>query len=393
MKLFILLTLSTLIAIFFTTSSGKTDISVSEKPISSSPGKDSIAAPTIELVFCLDATGSMKGLIHTAKEKIWDIVNVVAQSKPAPVIRLGMIFYRDLSDEFVTKVYPQTENLDSIYSELLLIEADGGGDEPESVNQAINEAVMQMKWTSGNNTYRTIFLVGDCPPHMNYKQDVKYLSSCKLAREKGIVINTIKLGSSCTSAIEHFRTIAKETNGDYMQLEQNADDVVIETPYDDSISYYSNKLDASKIYYGDKQMQTSMITNQQQALRLYKHSSKNAIASRGKFSTNKSGEKNFYGTNELVQEIITNKIKLENIKEEELPENMVKMTKEERINYIEKLKIERVDNLENLKRLTTLREGYISDKMKEKRGKSSFSAKIFEVIKKQATSKGVQFVD
>jgi hypothetical protein len=61
-------------------------------------------APIMELVFCLDATGSMSGLIHTAKEKIWDIVTVMSQSSPTPDIRLGMVFYRDLKDDFVTKI-------------------------------------------------------------------------------------------------------------------------------------------------------------------------------------------------------------------------------------------------------------------------------------------------
>lgn len=59
----------------------------------------------IELVFCLDATGSMSGLIQTAKSKIWNIVGVLADGQNAPKIRLGMIFYRDQGDAFVTKKF------------------------------------------------------------------------------------------------------------------------------------------------------------------------------------------------------------------------------------------------------------------------------------------------
>jgi len=86
----------------------------------------------------------MGGLIHTAKEKIWDIVTVMSQSSPTPEIRLGMIFYRDLEDDFVAKIYPLTGDIDSVYSALLLIQAEGGGDSPESVSQALNESVTQM---------------------------------------------------------------------------------------------------------------------------------------------------------------------------------------------------------------------------------------------------------
>lgn len=361
-----------------TTTSSATTISNSDKP-------------GVELVFCLDATGSMSGLIHTAKEKIWDIVTVMTQAEPAPDIKLGMIFYRDLQDDFVTKVYPQTENIDSIYSELLLIEAAGGGDSPESVNQALNEAVSKMKWSSGKKVYRAIFLVGDCPPHMDYKQDIKYPVSCKTANEKGVVINTIKLGLQCQDAVAHFKAIADATNGEYMQLGQNADDVVIESPYDDSIRYYSYKIDASKIYYGSVEIQKSMNDKQKSALGLYNNSSDNAIASRARYNISKSGINNFYGKNELVQEIMANEVSLEDIKEDELPENMQKMNNKERKEYVANLKKQRKENLANLHRLSKLREEFIIIKKKENPEKDSFSAKIFEVIKKQAATKGVEF--
>jgi len=348
--------------------------------------------PSIELVFCLDATGSMSGLIHTAKEKIWDIVTVMTQAKPAPNIKLGMIFYRDLQDEFVTKVYPLTENIDSIYAELLLINAEGGGDSPESVNQAVNEAVTKMNWTKGKNVYRSIFLVGDCPPHMDYQQDVKYAASCKLANENGIVINTIKLGFQCQDAIVHFKAIAEKTNGKYLQLGQNADDVVIHTVYDDSIRYYSAKIDASKIYYGSAEEREIMNAKQDAALDLYETSSKNAIASRAKFNMSESGARNFYGKKELIIEIIEEEVSLDDIEVDELPEAMQKMNEIERAEYVEKLKKEREDNLADLLRLSKKREAFIANESKVNPKKDSFSEQVFEVVKSQAVKKGVVFV-
>lgn len=348
--------------------------------------------PTVELVFCLDATGSMSGLIHTAKEKIWDIVTVISQAEPSPNIKLGMIFYRDLTDDFVTKSYPLTENIDSIYAELLQINAAGGGDSPESVNQALNEAVAKMNWSGQKDVYRTVFLVGDCPPHMDYKQDIKYPVSCKLANKKGIVINTIKLGLQCPTAVTHFKAIANATNGEYMQLGQNAEDVVINTPYDDSIRYYSYKIDKSKIYYGSVKIQNSMNLKQKSALGLYKSSSGNAIASRAQYNMSKSGGKNFYGENELIQEIIANKIGLEDIKKEDLPKNMQRMNIPERKDYIANIKKQREENLSKLTHLSKLREGFIRIKEKENPEKNSFSVKVFEIIKKQAATKGIKFI-
>src|SRR5262245_19358098 len=67
-----------------------------------------IAAPTatkrVEVVFVLDTTGSMGGLIAAAKEKIWSIASTLAQAKQAPEIQMGLVAYRDRGDAYVTQV-------------------------------------------------------------------------------------------------------------------------------------------------------------------------------------------------------------------------------------------------------------------------------------------------
>ena len=69
-----------------------------------------------------------------------------------------------------------------------------GGDTPESVHQALYEAVEKITWSKAGNVYRVIFLVGDAPPHLDYQEDVRYQESCRMAARKGIVINTIQCG-------------------------------------------------------------------------------------------------------------------------------------------------------------------------------------------------------
>ncbi len=198
-----------------------------------------------EIVFCLDATGSMSGLIGTAKEKIWSIVTELVQDTSTNTqVKLGMVFYRDRGDRFVTKHIQLTEDIDSVYHELLMIQAEGGGDTPESVNQGLYEAITQNPWSTNRNVYKAIFVVGDCPPHMDYQDDVKYTESCVLAAEKGIVINTIKLGNTCKKAITHFKKMAECSNGNFLQLSQHAQDIVIATPFDDEIY----RLDIITIY-------------------------------------------------------------------------------------------------------------------------------------------------
>src|SRR5947209_4393129 len=126
--------------------------------------------PRVEVVFCLDTTGSMKGLIHAAKQKVWAICNQITTGKPTPHVKVGLVAYRDRGDAYVTKVFDLTDDLDGIYGHLMGFQAQGGGDFPESVNQALYDAVTQVKWSTDKKTLKMIFLVGDAPPHMDYKE-------------------------------------------------------------------------------------------------------------------------------------------------------------------------------------------------------------------------------
>src|SRR5438876_301741 len=101
----------------------------------------------IEVCFVLDTTGSMTGLIEGAKQKIWSIANEITSAKPTPDIRMCLIGYRDRGDEYVTKAFDLTNDIDSVYGHLQAFHAAGGGDTPESVNEALQEAVSNMSWS------------------------------------------------------------------------------------------------------------------------------------------------------------------------------------------------------------------------------------------------------
>jgi hypothetical protein len=81
---------------------------------------------TLEMVFVLDTTGSMGGLLDAAKEKIWSIVNDVMQKQSRPNVRVGLVAYRDKGDDYITQVTPITSDLDKAYSSLMDLEAGGG---------------------------------------------------------------------------------------------------------------------------------------------------------------------------------------------------------------------------------------------------------------------------
>jgi hypothetical protein len=364
--------------------------SKASRPTSVGAVADSQAvAPQIEIVFCLDATSSMGGLIQTAKEKIWDIVTSLTQASPAPEIKLGMVFYRDRGDAFVTKTYPLTKDIDGTYAELLRIQAEGGGDAPESVNQALHEAVTQMNWSRHQGVYQTIFLVGDCPPHMDYVHDHLYPATCSNAKESHIRINTLKLGSGCEDAIAHFKAIAEATGGEYLQLDQQATDVVIATPFDDSINVYSYRIDHSKIYYGTVSQQSEMMQRQSKSLAFYKEASVSSNSDRASFNMSGSGADNWYGSQELINDLNTGKVKLEAIEHSSLPIALQRLDKKDLQAEIEKTVAQRESDIANMKRLLLAREAFLQQAKKAAGKADSFSEKVFKIIQKQAATQGV----
>src|SRR4051812_39795424 len=99
------------------------------------------ARPTVEVAFVLDTTGSMGALIEGAKRKIWSIATAILDSNPDADIRMGLVAYRDIGDDYVTRTFDLTTDIQDLYAHLLETRARGGGDWPESVNEALDVAV------------------------------------------------------------------------------------------------------------------------------------------------------------------------------------------------------------------------------------------------------------
>lgn len=280
--------------------------------------------PRAEVVFVLDSTGSMSGLIEGAKQKIWSIANSIISQDPAPEIKIGLISYRDRGDEYVTQIMDLTDDIDAVYAKLQSFQAAGGGDSPESVNQALNEAVTKMSWSPAEqNVYRVIFLVGDCPPHMDYKDDVKYPETCKLAMEKFIIINTIQCGND-SSTTPIWQEIAKKSEGQFVQIAQTGGMMVIRTPYDDEIATLTRELSSTVIPYGSMETQAAVVGK----LRMAEKADVMLNASRAAYNVKSKGRA-VQGKGDLVQSLADDDMALEAVEEEYLPADMKGLSKEE----------------------------------------------------------------
>jgi len=347
--------------------------------------------PQIEVVFVLDTTGSMGDLIQAAKEKIWAIANTLTSTKPAPDIKMGLVGYRDRGDAYITKLTDLTDDLDAVYEDLMAFQAQGGGDAPESVNQALNEAVTRIKWSEDDEAYRVIFLVGDCPPHMDYKDDVKYPDTCKTAATAGIIVNTIQCGNHAPTQ-PVWTEIADRAEGRYFQVEQSGGAILASTPFDKDLAELSKDLEGTRLYYGDASVLADSEERKEVAEKIHAGATVSARARRAVYSASEPADR-LAGKHDLVKDVAEGKVKLAEVKEEELPEDLRKVPVEEREKFIAEQSEKHQKVQAKIKELAAKRQKHIEEQLRKSnlKGKQSLDFAIFECIKEQAGKKGIAY--
>jgi Mg-chelatase subunit ChlD len=340
--------------------------------------------PQVEVVFCLDTTGSMGGLLEGAKQKIWSIVNQIASGRPTPDIKVGLLAFRDRGDTYITKVFELTTDLDEVHKNLTGFKAEGGGDTPESVNQALNESVTKFKWNEDKDTLRIIFLVGDAPPHMDYADDVKYPETCKLASAKGIIINTVLCGND-GEAKKHWLEICSKAGGSFAQIAQDGGVKAIETPYDKDLAEINGKLLKTNVCYGmEKDRREGEVKNAAAA----------ALPGAGGVAADSAGYRakaSRLAANDLLDDLKEGKKKLDEVKPEELPEEMRKMTAEDRKAHVEKLQKDREELKKKVLELDKKRLEFINKKLAEDKAKDGFDNQILGTLRKQAEKVNIKY--
>jgi Mg-chelatase subunit ChlD len=348
------------------------------------------ARPKVEVVFVLDTTGSMSGLIDAAKENIWAIASSMAQAKPTPELRIGLVAFRDRGDEYVTRVVDLSPDLDSMYATLMDFRADGGGDTPESVNQALHEAVGRMSWSTQDDAYRVVFLVGDAPAHA-YPDDVDYPETIALAMKKGIVVNTILAGGDPTTESE-WKRIASLNQGRYFQVGQQGDAIAVATPFDAELASLSQDLDHTRMYYGDERALEGAARKEAAAEKLHAAGSVAARAKRAMYNASASGKDNLLGGQELVDAVSSGRVQLDAIAPAQLPEPLRSLDREAQAKAIQAAAEQRRTLDSKIADLSKQRQAFISSELaKREDAPASLDAQIFEAVKEQAGKKGLSY--
>ena len=337
---------------------------------------------TIEVAFVLDTTGSMSGLIEGAKHKIWTIANSIVTAEKGARVKFALVPYRDRGDAYVTKIFDLTDDIDKVYADLQSFKADGGGDGPESVNQALHDAVNSLAWSTSGDVRKFIFLVGDAPPHMDYSDDVKFPDTCQSAAKKGLIVNTIQCGNSGDTR-ETWQKIASLAEGSFVALEQSGGMKIVETPHDKEIADLGAKIAKTTIAYGDAPQQASVANKTAAAV-----AAPAAVAAdRATFNVN-TGNKAVQGRGDLVADVRENAVTLDEIPKDQLPPELRDLPRDQQLARLNDLARERDALSKQVHDLAQKRQAYIEEQNKKQTGKGdAFDAKVSEIVQTQMNRK------
>ena len=185
----------------------------------------------LDVLFLLDSTGSMADEIDRIKDTLLSISARISDLPSQPDLRLGMVSYRDREDEYITRVFDFDADAARFSDTIRSVQADGGGDEPESLNEALHVALNAPDWRAGD-AIRLVFLLADAPPHLDYPQDYDYAEEMVEARKRGIKIFSVASSGLNQRGEYIFRQIAQHTMGRFIFILYESPGGGVGTPHD-----------------------------------------------------------------------------------------------------------------------------------------------------------------
>ncbi len=206
----------------------------------------------IQVAILLDVSGSMDGLIDQAKAQLWNMVTTMGKAKCGdnlpPKIEIALYEYGRTTNNaklgYVKQINGFLSDLDSLSQNLFSLKTNGGD---EYCGHVIYSSLNELKWDAAADNYKVIFIAGN----EDFLQgDVTYTKACALAKDKGVIVNTIYCGDRMAGIREHWNLAGECGNGSFTNINQNAKAEDIPTPYDDALFSLNNKLNETYISYG-----------------------------------------------------------------------------------------------------------------------------------------------
>ncbi|MDQ3624807.1 MAG: VWA domain-containing protein [Verrucomicrobiota bacterium] len=345
--------------------------------------------PLVQLALLLDTSNSMDGLIQQAKTQLWRIVNeflAARQDGRTPQVEVALYEYGNdnlqAGEGFVRQVAPLTQDLDKVSEALFGLRTRGGS---EYCGWVIRDSVQGLQWNPSAKVYKAIFIAGNEP----FTQGaVEYREACKSAVERGIIVNTIHCGSESDGVNGKWRDGAALADGRFLTINQDARVADVPAPQDKEIAELNTKLNSTYVAYGrrgaeGKHRQEAQDSNAAATSAPASVTAQRALTKSSGFYTNPTWD--------LVDAATEKNFDLGQVKEEELPEELRKLSLEDRRRFLESKRQERTTLQEQIQKLSADREKFIAAARKEQSAGSTLDQAVTTAIREQAHKKAFQF--
>ncbi len=338
----------------------------------------------IQVAILLDVSSSMDGLIDQAKAQLWNMVNTMGKVKctgdASPKIEIALYEYgrtgNDAKNGYVKLINGFINDLDSLSQNLFSLKTNGG---EEYCGKVIYNSLNELTWDPAPENYKVIFIAGN----EDFLQgDVQYTQSCGIAKQKGVIVNTIYCGDRIQGIREHWNLAGECGNGSFTNINQNAKEKEIPTPYDSTLYVLNDKLNGTYIGYGRKAAYAAQNQARQDGLNstMSKSQGIKRIAAKG-------NAKVYNNSNwDLVDAAKEGEVAFEKISKDELPDSLKNKTRAELKQFVDTKSKERAAIQQQIVTVNTQRENYIAaEKAKNANTKNeaTLETEVEKMIKEQ----------
>jgi hypothetical protein len=344
-------------------------------------------AKDIDLVLCLDVSNSMDGLIDSAKQKLWDIVNDLAKVKPTPKLRVALYSYGcsayDAQKGWVRKELDFVDDLDKVFQTLFALKTNGG---EEYVARVCRDAIRDLGWSKQDGALKILFVCGNEPASQD--PTMKLIDIADLAKKQGILLNTIYCGGGDDSDGRDWRELALVAGGRFANIDQSKNvRVVVATPFDKDIAALADKVNATYLSYTvegrEKAEQQKLATTNAQSLGA-SNTAARVVTQNSALYRNWSWD--------LVDKIKQDpKFDITKVPEAQLCETLKKLKPEERVAYVKNKLQEREAIQKQVETLNAKRDAYIRAEEQKHANEPNrgFDRALRDTIRLQAAPKGI----
>jgi hypothetical protein len=340
----------------------------------------------IDLAICLDTSGSMDGLIDSAKQTLWAIVNDLALVEPAPVLRVALLTFgndkHSPENGWVQVDLPLTSDLDAISQKLFSLTTDGG---TEFVGRVVDAATRDLDWSQDPNALKLLVVAGN--ESADQDTTIPFRTASKSAITAGIMVNSIYCGNPMDELAPAWREVSMLADGHFASIDKDNGMIVIDTPFDAELSALTASVNGTYIPWGE--MGAEGCSNQ------WTQDANNGLLNNDAMAQRAQAKNSalYVCSWDLVDATKNNEVKIEDVDRQYLAEELKEMTDEQLAAHVKAKSEERAKIQAKVAEVSNKRQVWLTaERAKLNVDDSNALDRVMrDAIRAQAATKGVKF--